>query len=632
MNRLHGLFATAAAALIAAPAGVAAQPSAPGANAPVMQVARLAHGSLNGVVSDERGAALEGVTVSAIGETMVFAVTDSKGRFNFESLPAGPYLLRAHRPGFAAARREYVDIRPSTRAVRWIELHRLTATANETSNPEILAAGVMMTPTSGSDPAAPDPPANVNAADGGHPHSELAWRLRHARRSVLKDEAIIAAIDDTSPPPSTDFSSGTSAFASIFSNLPFTGEINLLTAGSYDTPADLIAGGLPRGVTYISISPTSDANNAWAVQAALSQGDVSSWVVAGSYAPRDPRTHALDVGLSYSSQQYVGGNPAALAVKSDGSRHVGNIKAFDSWTASPHVHVTYGTYVGRYDYVRRDVLWSPSAIVRIDLAPKTHVRTEIGQWNRAPGSEEFLIPSSAGLWLPPQRTFSMLHNDDDYRVERTRRLAVSLERDLSDDYVIAVRRFYERTDDQLVTIFGAGSMGAMRSDIGHYLLATAGAFDADGWGVSLTRQLASRIRGSVDYQLTHARWASPAEPLALAIIAPSAVRTELEDVHDVATSVEADISETGTRVFFFYRVSNAFARDDAFQLVPGLGGRFELQVKQGLGFMPFRGSEWQVLVGVRDLFADPTTGASIYDELLVVRPPKQLVGGVQVKF
>jgi hypothetical protein len=627
MNRLHGIFATAAIALIAAPCGLAAQ-SAAGADAPVMQVARLAHGSLNGVVRDERGDALEGVTVSAIGETMVFAVTDSNGRFNFESLPAGPYLLRAHRPGFAAAPREYVDIRPSTRAVRWIELRRLTIAPD---NPEILAAGVMMVPTTGSEPATPDSAGNVNDADTAHPHTELAWRLRHARRSVLKDETIVAAIDDApAPAPSTDFSSATGAFASLFGNLPFSGEINLLTAGSYDTPADLFGSGLPRGVTYVSIGPAGDVNSAWAVQAALSQGDVSSWVVAGSYAPRGPRTHALDVGLSYSSQQYVGGNPAALAIKSDGSRRVGNIRAFDTWTIAPGMRLTYGTHLSRYDYVSRDILWSPSAAVRIDLTPKTHVRTEFGQLMRAPGSEEFLLPSTAGLWLPPQRTFSMLRNGD-YRVERARHVALSLEREFAANYVIAIRRFYERTDDQLVTIFGAGSIGGMRSDIGHYLLATAGTFDADGWAVSLSSPILNRIRGTVDYQLTRARWASPGA-MALAVVAPSAVRSESEDVHDVATSVEADIAETGTRVFFFYRVSNAFARDDSFQLVPGLGGRFELQVKQGLGFMPFRGSEWQVLVGVRDLFADPTSGASLYDELLVVRPPKQVVGGVQVKF
>ena len=48
--------------------------------------------------------------------------------------------------------------------------------------------------------------------------------------------------------------------------------------------------------------------------------------------------------------------------------------------------------------------------------------------------------------------------------------------------------------------------------------------------------------------------------------------------------------------------------------------------------MPFGSTRWEVLVGVRNLFRDPTTPASIYDELLVVRPPKRVIGGVLVKF
>jgi hypothetical protein len=39
-----------------------------------------------------------------------------------------------------------------------------------------------------------------------------------------------------------------------------------------------------------------------------------------------------------------------------------------------------------------------------------------------------------------------------------------------------------------------------------------------------------------------------------------------------------------------------------------------------------------MLVGVRNLFHDSLDHASIYDELLVVRPPKRLVGGLTVKF
>ena len=44
------------------------------------------------------------------------------------------------------------------------------------------------------------------------------------------------------------------------------------------------------------------------------------------------------------------------------------------------------------------------------------------------------------------------------------------------------------------------------------------------------------------------------------------------------------------------------------------------------------GTKWEVLVGVRNLFRDPNDPASVYDELLVVRPPKRVVGGFLVRF
>ena len=65
---------------------------------------------------------------------------------------------------------------------------------------------------------------------------------------------------------------------------------------------------------------------------------------------------------------------------------------------------------------------------------------------------------------------------------------------------------------------------------------------------------------------------------------------------------------------------------------PGLDTRFDLQVTQTLPFAPFEGSNWELLVALRSLFHEPGQGASIYDELLVVDPPRQLVGGLVVHF
>jgi len=48
--------------------------------------------------------------------------------------------------------------------------------------------------------------------------------------------------------------------------------------------------------------------------------------------------------------------------------------------------------------------------------------------------------------------------------------------------------------------------------------------------------------------------------------------------------------------------------------------------------MKFHTSQWEMLVGVRNLFHDSLANTSAYDELLVVRPPKRIVGGLTVKF
>ncbi|MGE5815916.1 MAG: TonB-dependent receptor domain-containing protein, partial [Acidobacteriota bacterium] len=323
-------------------------------------------------------------------------------------------------------------------------------------------------------------------------------------------------------------------------------------------------------------------------------------------------------------------NPALLAVVTTANRRVGAVYGFDNWSVSPRVHLSYGARLARYDYVDRQDLWSPRVALALNVAAGTHVRATVSQRMVAPGAEEFLPPQTGGPWIPPERTFSAIGGDD-FRVERVRELELALEREFSDSAVVSFRRFVERVDDQLVTVFGAEAYGA-QSDAGHYLVGSAGAVDADGWGVKVASATTKRLRGSVDYTLTRARWSPDALAARVEQLSPSAIRSDRENVHDVAMSGEADIAETATRVFFYYRVSTGYASGDE-SMQPAFGGRFDLQVKQALPFIPLRGSEWQVLVGIRDLFRDPLDSASsTYDELLVVRPPKRVIGGVQVKF
>jgi len=83
---------------------------------------------------------------------------------------------------------------------------------------------------------------------------------------------------------------------------------------------------------------------------------------------------------------------------------------------------------------------------------------------------------------------------------------------------------------------------------------------------------------------------------------------------------------------FLYRVSNGFAAQSSMINRPALDARFDVQVRQSLPFMDFSAAKWEMLVAVRNFFRDNAPDQSVYDELLVVRPPKRIVGGLTLKF
>lgn len=623
MNRLDSLLS--AMAMLATAHVAAAQPVTSGFTAsvsprPEAVTARVAIGSLSGFVADDRGTPLKGVMVSATGATVAFAVTDPAGKYAFDGLPSGGYLLRAHLSGFVTSRREFVEIRASAETVRLIQLRRAgdaVGTTGDAPTRSIMTAGVQLPEASRTGPPEPD------SAAGTHPHDEKAWRLRHLRRNVLKEESG-AIVAEAAP----DEAAAVDAAASFFAGFPFTGELNLLTTGVFDSAAELFTGDrAPSGVAYVAIGAPAGVGD-WNVRAALTQGDVASWIVSGAYVARGTPTHAFDVGMSYGAQQYRGVSPTGLTLASEGDRHVGALYGFDQWTVSRRLQVSYGARLSYYDYLDRNGLLSPRVGFSLQPFERTRVRAVVSQHLLAPGAEEFLPPPSQTMWLPPERTFAPLVGDT-FLVERVRHVEVGIERETDDEYIVGVRRFYQSVDDQLVTLFGLHTE-TPRSELGHYYVATAGGFDAHGWGIRFASPVAQRVRGSVDYTLTRARWSTAGDADAIEGWAPSA-RREREDFHDITTAVETDIPETATRVFVLYRVNTAYARADADATGPGLDGRFDLQVKQALPFLPF-GSQWEVLVGIRNLFREPLDVASVYDELLVVRPPKRVVGGVQVKF
>ena len=248
----------------------------------------------------------------------------------------------------------------------------------------------------------------------------------------------------------------------------------------------------------------------------------------------------------------------------------------------------------------------------------------------APGADEFLPPPSPGPWLPPERTFAPLLDGGLFQAERVREYAIGFDQRIGRGArrpVIGVERFHQSTADQIATFFGLDES----SGNGHYDVATPGSVRVDGWVVRVTGDLTSRLRAAVDYSVSQADWIAGVDADDIARVVPSAVRSR-ERLHDLTASLEAVVPETSTRVSMCYRANSGFSRPSDAGQSPLLGGRFNLEVHQVLPYRPVQGSTVEVLLSVRNLFRDPHSPGSLYDELLTVRPPMRLMGGVQVRF
>ena len=602
-----------------APSEAAAQPAPSTGPVKISEQASVQHARIAGTITDDHGAAIEGAMVSAIGATHGLAISDKAGAFSL-ALPPGEYHVSVHREGYSSNFREYLLLRGAASITRAIVLRR-------TGEPAVMTAGL------GGRPALP----GITGGDPkAHPHDEKAWRLRHVKRSVLRDTALpegLAAIDDEDGA----WESFGRAFAlparfatSLFSDLPIDGEFRLLTAGSigpYTPTFEQLGTG---GVAYLSVRAPVGAHGEWSVRGTMSSADLSTWLVAGDYVARSTNTHAFNIGMSYGSQGIPVSERTPMPMASvlpDRTRNGGQLYAFDRWRISPAVLVDYGTRLDYYDYLpSEDLLWSP--VASLEITPwgeksATSIRVAASSRRDAPGSAEF-TPPPAGPWLPPQRMFAALPGTA-FDVERTDHAEAGIEHRFGDAYALGVRRFVQRTANQVATLFGLDTAG-LTSEDGHYYVASIGDAAVDGWAVRLSTPDGQPVRGSIDYVVAEVRWTPLADGSALV---GSAARDGLERVHDITTSLGADVPQTKTRMLVMYRLSSGYA---TLENGTSLGARFDVQLNQGLPFVPDTAGEWEVLLSLRNTLRDQRFGMSMLDELLAVSTPTRVAGGVQVRF
>lgn len=657
MIRDWRIAATAVLALLAYPAAGRAQTAPAQQAAPARATAAVGSvplpassnsSSIHGVVVDQSGAPLTDVRVRILGAAMVVSVTDAHGAFDAASLPQGQYVVRAYLAGYAVARSERLTLgagsAPSLRLTMMREGEQPTVNPAP-SKPSQLEAGFGIAAA----PKETESTASRNARDqtegdsaesdsaGGQDHSESVWRLRHLPRSPLKDQTASAGLPDSlgsqgfvpDPMAMLERAVGTSVrMASALLDLSLSGQVNLLTSGAFDRPEQLFsANQFARNVAYVSLGSNAGDLGNWTVRGAMTQGDVSSWILAGSVVAPDTSRHAYDMGMSYSMQRYAGGNPAALAAITDGARNAAEIYGFDRWDLAPRLTLGYGARYSHYDYLTGGGWFSPRVSATLTPVDRLRVRVLAARRMVAPGAEEFAPTMSAGLWLPPERTFSTLLARDEFRVERSDHYELAVEHDIDRAVVVSFRTYRQNVDDQLATFFNVHRGTAGASDLGHYYVATAGDVRARGWTAGVSHQVGT-VQSRIEYTLTRASWSPAVTADALTRATPTAARLRMDDLADITTSLRAEIRRSATRLFVLYRINSGFARlDDA-----RTAARFDVQINQSLPFLNFNDARWEMLLDVRNFFREAAADASAYDEVLVVHPPKRIVGGVLVRF
>ena len=619
MGRLHrAVTAVGAVVVIAASSG-------PGALAqarihPEGQTVRLLRGSITGTVTDDGGGPLAGVVVSALGATMAMTVSDARGYYALGALPMGEYVVQAHLTGFAGSSRERVQVGAESPAVRRFQLRKLDAPVGTAGTPApvsarpIMAAGFGLPASTLSD----QPDSTTADASADHPHDETAWRLRHIKRSILKDASSAVTFadgdgDDGEIRPGSvlwrALDSTADLASSLFGDMPLSGEVNLLTSGAF-APGDLFSGDtVPRGVAYLSIGlPTGGGD--WTMRAAMSEGDLSSWNVAGAFASHPGSTHTLDFG-AHLQPPGLRGRQSVCAGRRDRQqpqrRRSVRVRSLDGGAAA-HGRIRQPlrattTTCSAATCSARVHRWRSSRCAVPGLS-----RPWRSAWSRpAPrSSSRPTLPARGCRPSGPLRLCAALPTRRTCGSSARERSASASSTSSRTQSVVSVQRFFQRVDDQLVTLFGLNLPDGPDS-AGHYFVASAGAVDADGWAVrvSNTVESAPERLDRLQHHPHAAGWARGDVDELADSTRPVSLRPETEDLarrHDVARDRHPRDVHPRVRL---YKVNTGLrpGRSDT-SLVRDSTRGFDVQVNQALPF-DFAGTRWEILVGLRNLFRDP---------------------------
>ncbi len=555
---------------------------------------------LVGYVSDDVGKPLVGATVSVFGKSLtrgaLTTLTDVDGRFRVDAIPPGMYRLRAYLSGFMPSAFAKVVIEAGMERVGSILMSLSRLESVETY----------------------DNPGE------GRTLAELRWIVQHEDKNVLKDT------QDTARPIAVAELENWDEGPKFDPEFALSGEVGV-RAATYEQGLNEFPGsgaGLDARLAYARLFIPTKSDAHWLVSAQVLESALSSWAGRAEYTSADLGGHRLSTGVTYGNFLYSGVDEfrppeAALARSLAGRRSAewfGSVYARDSFLAGP-ASIQAGMAFEYFDYLDQSAHAAPRLAVAYPLGSgeKTVLRGVIDYRVQAPGGEDVGLLSRvayADVYGPSQEQSSL-------RAERTSRFGLGLDRQLSRRTRLALRVFQENATDQLIKAFVEnGPTGGP----GNFVLANVGDFQTRGIGVAFSQALGP-VEGSVGYSFGLAQ--------SLGFPFSSSAPAEEFEVHDVTTTLGTSIDCTQTRLQAAYRLirhPGYVPHSKGFTSEPEIDGRFSIQVFQLLPFVDWNGTQWELIVAVRNLFYDDIENTSILDEMAVVDAPRRILGGVTVRF
>lgn len=556
-------------------------------------------GSLTGRVTGPDGTGIVRAPVVVHGAVRRRVITTADGRFSVGGLPPGRYDVDVD--GWVVAPRRTVTV-VAGRSVS------TTVTAQRLPPVSTAGVGLPLVPAALAASVPDDPSAGVAATSAGEDDA-LAWRLRHARRSVLKSARAV--------PPSA------SAPERWWPGLPDT-EVHLLSVGSTALPdgVEPTAAGSAGGLATVRLRAPLDGGLDWNVALAMTQAIRSTW--SGSAAASLPIGRAHQVGASVAWMALRPSEPVRMpwdGGSAFASRTAGRVTLSDEVHLGPRAAVQLSETVLRMDGDATALRSDPTVIVAVVPADGWQLMGRLSQ-----RSYSILDLTTAARWdaLGLNAPDASLTWSGVPAVEHGQVQEVRLERGFG-PLRMAVGRVHEQVADGWARVYGVlGDDGVTPTR-----MVATGSRETSATQVAVDASAGGRVRGGLRIAVGEDRGSARGATVRAASLGASGASTW----QDIQALLATDVAGARTQVVLVYRVRLQQSLDASPAADAARVARYAVRVRQPLPFLPTTGTQWDVLMDVSTLATGTASvEQSTADEWHVVRAPRRVIGGLALRF